>query len=233
MPNKSIPCQICKQEKRMRDLVPAEVLRPSLVHFIEGRQVDWSPTGFICLSDLNRFRTEYVKEVIETEVGEISALENEVLASLRERELLSTNIYSDLDAKETFGQRLSDRIAAFGGSWKFIIVFFALLLGWIITNSLLLVSRAFDPYPFILLNLVLSTLAAVQAPMILMSQNRMETRDRLRSENDYKINLKAELEIRHLHEKIDHLVKQQWQRLVEIQQIQLELMEELSERKRR
>jgi len=217
----------------MHDLLPAEVLRPSLVRFIEGRHTDWSPTGFICLSDLNRFRTEYVKQVLEAEVGEISALENEVLTSLRERELLSTNIYADLDAKQTLGDRLSDKISSFGGSWKFIIFFGAVLLVWIAANSLVLLWRPFDPYPFILLNLVLSTLAAVQAPIILMSQNRMEARDRLRSENDYKINLKAELEIRHLHEKVDHLVKQQWQRLVEIQQIQLELMEELSERKRR
>jgi len=233
MPNKSALCQICKQEKRMRDLLPAEILRPALVRFIEERHTDWSPTGFICLSDLNRFRTEYVKQVLEAEVGEISALENEVLASLRERELLSTNIYAEIDAKQTLGERLSDKIATFGGSWRFIIVFGAVLLVWIIANSLVLLWRPFDPYPFILLNLVLSTLAAIQAPIILMSQNRMESRDRLRSENDYKINLKAELEIRHLHEKVDHLVKQQWQRLVEIQQIQLELMEELSERKRR
>jgi uncharacterized membrane protein len=232
MSNKLALCQICKQEKRMRDLLPAEVLRPSLAHFIEGRYAAWSPEGFICLSDLNRFRTEYVKQVLEAEVGEISALENDVLASLRERELLSTNIDAELDARETFGERLSDKIAAFGGSWKFVIVFFSLLLAWVTANSLLLVSPPFDPFPFILLNLLLSTLAAVQAPMILMSQNRMEARDRLRSENDYKINLKAELEIRHLHEKLDHLVKQQWQRLVEIQQIQLELMGELSERKR-
>jgi uncharacterized membrane protein len=217
----------------MPDLLPAELLRPSLIRFIESRHADWAPGGFICVSDLNRLRTEYVKQVIEAEVGEISALENEVLASLRERELLSTNIYAEIDAKQTLGERLSDKIATFGGSWSFIIVFGAVLLIWIIANSFVLLWRPFDPYPFILLNLVLSTLAAVQAPIILMSQNRMEARDRLRSENDYKINLKAELEIRHLHEKIDHLVKQQWQRLVEIQQIQLELMEELSERKRR
>ncbi len=232
MPTKSALCQICKQEKRIRDLVPAEIIRPSLIHFIEARHPEWSPEGFICLSDLNKLRTDYVKQVIEAEVGEISTLEGEVLTSMRERELLSTNIYADLDAQQTFGERLSDRIAAFGGSWRFIILFGAVLLVWISANSLVLLWRPFDPYPFILLNLVLSTLAAIQAPIILMSQNRMESRDRLRSENDYKINLKAELEIRHLHEKVDHLVKQQWQRLVEIQQIQIELMEELAERKR-
>lgn len=232
MPTKSALCQICKQEKRLRDLVPAEIIRPSLIHFIEAGHPEWSSEGFICLSDLNKLRTDYVKQVIEAEVGEISALESEVLTSMRERELLSTNIYAELDAKQTFGERISDRIAAFGGSWRFIILFGVVLLVWIVANSLVLLWHPFDPFPFILLNLVLSTLAAIQAPIILMSQNRMESRDRLRSENDYKINLKAELEIRHLHEKVDHLVKQQWQRLVEIQQIQIELMEDLAERKR-
>ena len=119
----------------MPDLLPAEVVRPSLIRFIESRHAGWSPTGFFWLSDPNRFRTEDVKQVLEAEVGEISALENEVLASLRERELLSTNIYADLDARQTFGEQLSDKIAAFGGSWRFIIFFGAILLGWIIANS--------------------------------------------------------------------------------------------------
>src|SRR5205823_575225 len=122
--------------------------------------------------------------------------------------------------------------AEFGGSWKFIIVFGAILLGWIVLNALVLLNRAFDPYPFILLNLILSSLAALQAPIIMMSQNRAEARDRLRGENDYKVNLKAELEIRHLHEKIDHLLRRQYNRLFEIQQIQIELLEEISQRKR-
>ena len=129
--------------------------------------------------------------------------------------------------KLTFGQRLSDRIASFGGSWRFIILFGAVLFGWIILNAIFLLNRGFDPYPFILLNLILSCLAAIQAPIIMMSQNRAEARDRLRAENDYEINLKAELEIRHLHEKIDHLLRRQYNRLFEIQQIQIELLEEL------
>jgi uncharacterized membrane protein len=98
-------------------------------------------------------------------------------------------------------------------------------------NAALLVNRGFDPYPFILLNLILSCLAAMQAPIIMMSQNRAELRDRLRSENDYKINLKAELEIRHLHEKIDHLLRRQYNRLFEIQQIQIELLEEIGRKR--
>lgn len=233
MPAKSACCQVCKQEKKLRDLVPLEILRPGLVHYIEERHPNLAPDGFICLPDLNRFRGDYVRSVLEAEMGEVSALENEVLASLRERELLSSNIYADFDAKQTFSDRLSDKIADFGGSWRFIIFFSLVLAVWIILNAFFLAGSAFDPYPFILLNLVLSTIAAFQAPVILMSQNRMEARDRLRAENDYKINLKAELEIRHLHEKVDHLVKQQWQRLVEIQQIQIELMAELASRSSR
>ena len=128
--------------------------------------------------------------------------------------------------------RLSDQIASFGGSWRFIILFGVVLVLWIILNAALLLNRGFDPYPFILLNLILSCLAAMQAPIIMMSQNRAELRDRLRSENDYKINLKAELEIRHLHEKIDHLLRRQYNRLFEIQQIQIELLEEISRQKK-
>ncbi|HEX6013829.1 MAG TPA: DUF1003 domain-containing protein [Geminicoccaceae bacterium] len=127
----------------------------------------------------------------------------------------------------TFGERLADRVAASGGSWRFILLFAVAMAAWMGLNSWLLASRAFDPFPYILLNLVLSCLAAVQAPVIMMSQNRQETRDRLRARNDYLVNLKAELEIRLLHEKLDHLLRHQWERLIEIQEIQVELMNEL------
>ena len=127
----------------------------------------------------------------------------------------------------TFGQRLSDKIASFGGSWKFIIIFFFILVFWISVNSLILAFKPFDPYPFILLNLILSCLAAIQAPIIMMSQNRQEAKDRLRASHDYQINLKAELEIRQLHQKLDHLLSRQWERLVEIQEVQIELLNEM------
>jgi uncharacterized membrane protein len=147
---------------------------------------------------------------------------------MKEEELLSENINIEFDQQLTFGQRLADRLADFAGSWIFIGLFASVLLVWIALNSLLLLFKPFDPYPFILLNLVLSCLAAIQAPVIMMSQNRQETRDRLQAEQDYQVNLKAELEIHHLHEKIDHLLINQGQRLLEIQKIQVELMEELS-----
>ena len=121
---------------------------------------------------------------------------------------------------------MSDRLASFGGSWTFIILFGVVLFTWMGFNIVIAGTSQFDPYPFILLNLVLSCLAAIQAPIIMMSQKRQEAKDRLRSLNDYRVNLKAELEIRHLHEKMDHLITRQWQRLAEIQQLQLEIMQE-------
>lgn len=122
---------------------------------------------------------------------------------------------------------MADKIATFGGSWAFLICFGVFLLIWILINSVALLWRPLDPYPFIFLNLLLSCLAAVQAPIIMMSQNRQEAKDRIRSEHDYQVNLKAELEIRHLHEKVDHLLSHQWERLVKIQELQLELLADL------
>jgi uncharacterized membrane protein len=228
----TVLCQICGQQKRPKEAVPAEIVREPLVETIRKTHPDWSADGFICLTDLNRFRGQYVKDVLETEKGEITALEEQVMRSLKEQELLSKNINVEFDRKLSFGERLSDKIADFGGSWRFLSIFAGVLVLWIAVNSFLLLTRPFDPYPFILLNLALSCLAAVQAPIIMMSQNRMEAKDRLRSEHDYGINLKAELEIRHLHEKMDHLLMNQWQRLLQIQEIQTDLMEELARKGR-
>ncbi|MCX6011489.1 MAG: DUF1003 domain-containing protein [Chloroflexi bacterium] len=224
----TVTCQICGKQKKMSEAMPAELVREPLVEIIRRTHPDWSSSGFICLSDLDQVRTDYVKNVLETEKGELSTLEEDVIKSLKEQELLSENINVEFDQKLTFGQRLSDKLADSAGSWGFIIAFGVVILLWIIINTVLLVFRHFDPYPFILLNLVLSCLAALQAPVILMSQNRQESRDRLRAEYDYRVNLKAELEIRNLHEKVDHLLRHQWQRLLEIQEIQTELMGELA-----
>ena len=202
-------------------------IRPSLAEFIKKSVPEWDDKGFVCLDDLGESRKDYVKEVLQDEIGELSTLDNEVIESLQQHEILSSNISKQFETKLTFGERLSDRIASFGGSWRFIILFGVVIVFWIAINVVLLATGAFDPFPFILLNLILSCLAALQAPVIMMSQNRVEARDRLRAENDYKVNLKAELEIRHLHEKIDHLLRRQYNRLFEIQQIQIELLEEI------
>jgi uncharacterized membrane protein len=205
----SARCVICGQTKSTHNGTIGEVVRPSLSEFIHKTTPQWDGKGFICFDDLGRFRRDYVKEVLQDEVGELSALDQEVIESLHQHEILSSDVSAQFEKKLTFGERLSDSIAAFGGSWTFIICFSVVLLVWIALNSFILANRSFDPYPYILMNLVLSALAALQAPVIMMSQNRSEARDRLRGENDYKINLKAELEIRHLHEKIDHLLRKQ------------------------
>ncbi len=225
-------CQVCKKPRSPNNGMIADLIRPSLLEFIKKKLPDLDSKAFICLDDLGEFRKDYIKEVLEDEIGELSALDQEVIESLEQHEILSSDISKQFEKKLTFGERLSDHIASFGGSWRFISLFGAVLFGWIILNAILLLNHGFDPYPFILLNLILSCLAAIQAPIIMMSQNRAEARDRLRAENDYKINLKAELEIRHLHEKIDHLLRRQYNRLFELQQIQIELLEEISRHKK-
>ena len=189
---------------------------------------DWSTDSFICIVDLNHVRAQYVQDVIKKDKGELSELDEQVINSIRNQELVSHNINTEYDQLLTAGERLSDKLADFGGSWRFIIIFAVILVLWIVLNSIVLLLKPFDPYPFIFLNLILSCLAAIQAPIIMMSQNRQEVRDRLHAEHDYRINLKAELEIRNLHDKIDHLLTNQWQRLLEIQEIQMDLMEEIS-----
>ncbi|MGA7616923.1 MAG: DUF1003 domain-containing protein [Thermoanaerobaculia bacterium] len=222
----SAACQICGTAKHGM-LRRAMIVRPAIADLIREEKGSFDERGWICLDDLDRLQARYVHSLVESEEGELTALDLEVLRSLEEQEILSRNPDAVFDAKLSFGDRLSDRIADFGGSWTFIIIFAILLFSWMLINSALLVVHPFDPYPFILLNLVLSTLAAIQAPVIMMSQNRQEARDRERAVHDYQVNLKAELEIRQLHQKIDHLLSHQWERLVEIQEIQMELMEEM------
>jgi len=229
--HENIMCQICKTEKRTSEMIPGGIIRRSITEKIKAEYPDWSPNGYICLADLNRFRSEYVEDVIRQDKGELTALEEQVVKSLKEHELLTKNLNAEYDQQISLGDRLADKLADFGGSWRFIGIFTGVLLLWILANTVLLLERPFDPYPYILLNLVLSCLAAIQAPVIMMSQNRQEAKDRLRAEYDYRVNLKAELEIRHLHEKLDHLLMNQWQRLLEIQEIQTELIGEISEKR--
>ena len=223
-----IICQICNEPKNQSELIPAELIRESLIETIKKKYPNWSSDGYICLKDLNHFRSELVQDILEEEKGELSELELNVINSFKQQELLSKDVNTEFNKNFTLGQKIADKVAAFGGSWRFIIIFGCVIFIWISINSVLLLLRPFDPFPFILLNLILSCIAAIQAPVIMMSQNRQEAKDRLRGEHDYEINLKAELEIRHLSEKMDHLLSHQWQRLLEIQSVQMELMEELA-----
>ena len=174
--SRKVICQICGRAFLPQNGAIGDNLRPSLAEFIKSHRPNWDPQGFICFSDLGAFRRDYVKHTLECEIGELTSLDQEVIESLREHELLSENIEKQFERKLTFGEHLSDKIAEFGGSWKFIITFGGVLVVWIIINGILLATRAFDPYPFILLNLILSCLAALQAPVIMMSQNRAEAR---------------------------------------------------------
>lgn len=221
------PCAICGKPFARRDLVPAALVREPLQQLLQRERPDWNAQDWICRPDLAELRARYVHSVLEAEKGELTGLEQAVLDSLRRHEILSANVDAEQEQAWSFGERLADRIASFGGSWSFLILFMLFIAVWIAMNSLVMFFRPLDPFPYILLNLLLSCLAAVQAPIIMMSQNRQEARDRVRAEHDYQVNLKAELEIRHLHEKLDHLLNHQWERLLQIQEVQVDLLTEL------
>ncbi len=171
---------------------------------------------------------EYLNDLVTRELGDLDDLEKEVLTSISQSKILTEKIDDNFDDTLTFGEKIADRVATFGGSWRFIITFFAFIVLWMTLNAFWLQNKGYDPYPFILLNLILSCLAALQAPVIMMSQNRVEAKDRIRGEHDYKVNLKSELEIQLLHKKVDHLLIHQNKRLLEMQRVQAEMMEMIS-----
>lgn len=220
-------CAVCGSAGVGAALVPLGSIRPNLAEELRAINPNLRDSDYVCTPDVQRARTQHVERLLQDERGELTSLERDVLSALSDQELLSEHPQLPDSEGISFGERLSDKLAEFGGSWRFILLFGSILAVWITVNSLLLLTTPFDPFPFILLNLVLSCLAAIQAPVIMMSQNRQEAKDRQRAEYDYRINLKAELEIRHLHEKVDHLLKHQWERLVEIQRIQIEILSEL------
>jgi uncharacterized membrane protein len=224
-------CRVCGKVRRLREGMVEDALHSPTAELLRRRIPDWAPADRLCFACAAGLRADYVQESLERDRGELSDLEAEVVRSLREHDLLSRNVDAAHDDSLTFGQRLADRVATFGGSWTFIIFFGAVLAVWIGVNTAGLLARPFDPFPYILLNLCLSCLAALQAPVIMMSQNRQEAKDRLRAENDFRVNLKAELEIRHLGAKLDQLISHQWNRLLEIQKLQMELMQEIAGRR--
>ncbi|MER2998365.1 DUF1003 domain-containing protein [Pontibacter populi] len=228
--NYSGVCQITGKHLPMQQLVSGTSIRKSILDLIKADHPDFDEKNLVSIAVLNKYRNRYLENMLTSELGELSELEKEVVQSINQHELLSSNIETELSENLTFGERVSDKIASFGGSWTFIIIFFSFIFLWMAINVYFMATRPFDPYPFILLNLILSCLAAIQAPIIMMSQNRKEAKDRQRSEYDYQVNLKAELEIRLLHEKIDHLIINQNQRLIEIQQIQVDLLEDIMAR---
>ena len=209
------------------EVVRAKTIRPSLLHLIQTEHPDFDEKSVISVDELRNYREKYISNSLLSELGELTQLEKTVIKSITDRTIVSGNLDEDDSEGSTFGQRVADKVASFGGSWTFIISFGVFLVLWIASNIILLSNKGFDPYPFILLNLILSCIAAMQAPVIMMSQNRREEKDRERARNDYMINLKSELEIRMLHEKIDHLTIHQHEQIMEIQRQQTEMMEKL------
>jgi uncharacterized membrane protein len=222
--SRKIVCGLCGVKVDHQELRGMDLVRPGYLILIKKKKKDFDVSASICEECLNELRSDFVLQTMKESDRELSKLDHAVALSIQEQETVTENINAEYSKSLSFGQKLSDKIAEFGGSWLFIICFAVFLVGWMGVNSYLLLAQPFDPYPFILLNLVLSTLAAIQAPLIMMSQNRQEERDRLRAEGDYKVNLKAELEIQHLNDKLNFLIKKQWQKLMEIQRMQLEQM---------
>jgi uncharacterized membrane protein len=174
---------------------------------------------------------DFAEKLLGVPNDSLDELTKKIARYLTERKHITRDIAREFDAKKTWGQRAADAVATFGGSWTFIIIFIVILVVWVALNSFLLVkyNRVFDSYPYILLNLFLSMLAAIQAPIILMSQNRQAEKDRLNADHDYEVNLKAELEIMLLHEKMDLLRESQWAELLAIQKEQIRLLGDLIE----
>ena len=206
--------------------VSAKNLRQSLLHFINKTHPNFSKNCFLSIEEMNDYREKYISEFLNKKLGNLTEVEKQVIQSVSKNTMISTEVEED-EQKTSFGQKLADKVAEFGGSWGFIIFFMTFLVAWILLNVFWLSNHGFDPYPFILLNLILSCIAAIQAPVIMMSQNRQEEKDRERAKKDYKINLKSELEIRELHEKIDHLIIHYQQDLLEIQKTQIDLLENI------
>jgi uncharacterized membrane protein len=223
-------CPICHGQYAGHLGKPLGMISHPVDDVIRKDHPDITPDNLICQECRTKYRTDYVSRILETEKGEVTRLEKAVVESLAAEELIAKNVDAEFSTKLTLGDRISDRVASFGGSWAFIIGFGVVLAVWITINSIALMTKPFDPFPYILLNLVLSCIAAIQAPVIMMSQNRQEAKDRLRSEHDYQVNLKAEIEIRQLHVKLDQLLTHQWQRLLEIQKLQIDLMEDLAKK---
>jgi len=227
MNNNTFISAISGKEFDKKEKINGSILRKSLFEFIKKEHPDFNNSSSISISELNFYRQKFISQQLVNDVGELNDLKKEVITAIKTSELISNHQVTKNNSDDSFGNRIVDKVANFGGSWTFIILFVLILILWISINLYVFNNKGFDPYPFILLNLILSCVAALQAPVIMMSQNRQEAKDRERAKNDYMVNLKAELEIRLLHEKIDHLIMHQQQELLEIQEIQTDMIKEI------
>jgi len=223
---KTFVSDISKKEFPVQELASGHSIIHPLLELIQKEYPEFGEQSSMSVGELNHFRQLYLENYLIRETGQLTELEQNVIDKLKDQTTISDKIDNEKPVL-TLGQRLADKIAQFGGSWKFIIFFLSFILVWIVINLVWLTGKGFDPFPFILLNLILSCIAAMQAPVIMMSQNRQEEKDRQRSRNDYMINLKSELEVRMLHEKIDHMVIHQQKELLEIQKMQIDMLNEI------
>lgn len=218
---------ISKKDIPVGQEVAGHELYEGLYTLIRSEFPEFDAESYLSLAELNQYRRRYLTSLILEEKGALAKLDQEVMHAMSKGSFMSEQLTDDDSKAVSFGDRLSDQFAKFGGSWSFILTFFFFILVWMFINIWVIKHHPFDPYPFILLNLILSCIAAIQAPIIMMSQNRQEAKDRLRIEHDYKVNLRAELEIRLLNEKIDHLLVHQNKKLLELQEVQTEYLEYL------
>ncbi|MDM1547596.1 MULTISPECIES: DUF1003 domain-containing protein [Empedobacter] len=220
-------CFVTQKPINRYEAVKGKEIQQEIFKLIEQDYPAITEEDYVSIKVLNKYRRQFFANLISQEKGEMEKLDQDVVEAIRDNSILSENIKENSSKPLTTGDRIADKVASFGGSWTFIISFFIFLLAWMFLNFWMLHNKGFDPYPFILLNLILSCLAAIQAPIIMMSQNRQEDKDRDRAEHDYKINLKAELEIKLLSEKIDHLLVHQNKKLLEIQEMQIQYLENI------
>lgn len=218
-------CQVCQKCLSNDLLINARFMRSSLqdsaLKFFENFNLD----GFICLEDLRSLRDYRIKETVGKLNQVNTIIKDKIIDSINNEKIITENVDQEFKEGLSFGEKASDAVARFGGSWLFIGLFSLMISIWILFNGSH--NKAFDPFPFIFLNLFLSCIAAFQAPIIMMSQNRQSEKDRLRDIADYQVNLKAELEIQELHHKLDQFYKEEWNKLIEIQKLQLEVSEDI------
>ncbi|MCH5720891.1 DUF1003 domain-containing protein [Niabella hibiscisoli] len=203
---KTFRSDVSGKEFPVAEKVAGSSLNDRIIDLIRQEMPEFTVAHFLSVNELKSYREKYIIRQLSAQTGKNTNLVKNVMDSITGDTILADAIEEENKTESTLGQRVADKVASFGGSWTFIISFIIFLLVWIAFNAFILLNKGFDPYPFILLNLILSCLAALQAPVIMMSQNRQEEKDRERAKKDYMINLKAELEIKLLHEKMDRLI---------------------------
>ncbi|WP_432797620.1 DUF1003 domain-containing protein [Poriferisphaera sp. WC338] len=227
-------CPITKEATPEADRVPLHAITPPVLKLILKDHPECEECKWVSRHMLAHYRNQLIHHIMADERGQMTELEQHVAQSIKENKMLTVNVNEDFTDRSSLGARIADMVAKFGGSWAFVIAFTSFIALWIVVNVFFLVNvEGFDPYPFILLNLALSCIAALQAPIIMMSQNRQNEKDRMHSEHEYKINLKAEFEIQNLTHKMDLMLEKHWSHMLELQEMQINMLNELSDKQKK